>query len=107
MKSARRPAGFTLIELLVVIASIAILAGVLLPALARSKAKGNQIKCASNQHQIGLGFQLYADDNRDSYPAHDDWQSVGGKFTGKPVDWNPGVISTNTRPLNPYLHAVD
>jgi prepilin-type N-terminal cleavage/methylation domain-containing protein len=94
---------FTLTELLIVIAIIAILAALLLPALAKAKAKAQRTACLNNQKQIGLSFTMWAGEHNDKYPSTVDVSEGGSKALYE--TWQHFITMTNELVTPKILHC--
>ena len=101
---SRVRAGFTLIELLVVISIIALLIGILLPALGAARSTAKSMQCLANQKQHGIGFLGYAMDNKDFLPAGffldpapgSDWLvSISAYFDGETGDYSNASVENS------------
>jgi prepilin-type N-terminal cleavage/methylation domain-containing protein/prepilin-type processing-associated H-X9-DG protein len=100
--------GFTLIELLVVISIVALLIALLLPALSSAREAGRRSVCLSNLHQLYLGFNVYAEQQRDWMPVGSGWP--GWAFARPNVSWGRVVARELQMPIvheNQFFHDFD
>ena len=107
-------AAFTLVELLVVLVVVALLAGLLLPTMARGKSKAQSAACSSNLKQLGVAFMLYLEDHDDTFPSGSPVSPLGAQ----PEDWiwwqvqqgvglPPAMRDTRRSAIAPYLGGYD
>jgi prepilin-type N-terminal cleavage/methylation domain-containing protein len=105
-ESAKRRSAFTLIELLVVIAIISILAAILFPVFAQAREKARQTTCASNEHQLGLGFLQYVQDYDQTFPVGQTGYTDGVGWAGEIYPYVKSV-KVYTCPDDPTTNIIN
>jgi hypothetical protein len=79
----------------------------LLPALARAKSKAMRTQCYNNQRQLAFAFHMYGEDNRDFFPAYENWANWGGKRGNGKYTLHGALVWETNRPLNAYTKNVN